>query len=88
VGQHRAVDRFGIAHELGHRELRHQVPESRLEAEANAFAAELLIPAAELRRLVGEGYTLHRLASAFGASRQAVTRALTGARLINQVALA
>jgi hypothetical protein len=88
AGQHRAVDRFGIAHELGHRELRHRVPESRLEAEANAFAAELLIPAAELRRLVGEGYTLRRLATAFGASRQAVTRALTGARLINQVALA
>ena len=88
VAQHRGAERFGIAHELGHHELRHRVPESRLEAEANAFAAELLIPAAELRRLVGEGYTLRRLAAAFEVSREAITRALTGARLINKVALA
>jgi Zn-dependent peptidase ImmA (M78 family) len=86
--QHHGAERFGIAHELGHHELRHRVPESRLEAEANAFAAELLIPVAELRGLVGEGYNLRRLAAAFAVSREAITLALTGARLINEVALA
>jgi hypothetical protein len=86
--QHRGAERFGIAHELGHHELRHRVPESRLEAEANAFAAELLMPASDLVRLVGEGYTLRRLAAAFGVSREAITRALTANRLINKVALA
>jgi IrrE N-terminal-like domain len=86
--QHRGAERFGIAHELGHHELRHRVPESRLETEANAFAAERLIPAAELRRLVGKGYNIRRLAAAFAVSREAITRALTGARLINEVALA
>ncbi|HEY2053159.1 MAG TPA: ImmA/IrrE family metallo-endopeptidase [Solirubrobacterales bacterium] len=85
--QLRGAERFGIAHELGHHELRHRVPESRLEAEANAFAAELLIPTPDLRRLVDEGYTLRRLAAAFAVSREAITRALTGARLINKVAL-
>lgn len=88
VNQHPGAERFGLAHELGHHELRHKVPESRLELEANAFAAELLVPVADLRRLVGEGYTLRRLAAAFGVSREAITRALTANRLINKVALA
>ncbi len=85
--QSAGAERFGLAHELGHHELRHRVPESQLELEANAFAAELLMGAADLKRLVGEGYTLARLAVAFGVSREAITRALSSNRLINKVAL-
>lgn len=85
--QNSGAERFGLAHELGHHELRHRVPESQLELEANAFAAELLMGVADLKRLVGEGYTLARLAVAFGVSREAITRALSSNRLINKVAL-
>jgi hypothetical protein len=86
--QNTGAERFGLAHELGHHELRHRVPESQLELEANAFAAELLVGAADLKRLVGQGYTLTRLAAAFGVSGEAITRALGTNRLINKVALA
>ena len=39
--------RFNLAHELGHAVM-HQFPVGDIEAEANAFAAEFLMPAAEI----------------------------------------
>ncbi len=60
---HEGAQRFSVAHELGHRQLAHRstaLPsceptplhvERGAEAEANAFAAELLMPALLLRRL-------------------------------------
>ncbi len=59
---HEGAQRFSVAHELGHRQLAHRstaLPscepaplhvERGAEAEANAFAAELLMPAQLLRR--------------------------------------
>jgi len=59
---HEGAQRFSVAHELGHRQLAHRsttLPscepaplhvERGAEAEANAFAAELLMPAMLLRR--------------------------------------
>jgi hypothetical protein len=87
AGARRSVERFGLAHELGHRELRHRVPESQLEIEANAFAAELLMPLREVRRLVAAGQSIAALARNFEVSREAITRTLTGAGLINEVSL-
>jgi hypothetical protein len=80
-----AAQRFLIAHELGHWHLRHLVAESKIEPEANAFAAELVIPRAELKRAVDESPTLAELCRQFGASRQAMVYALMGARLMNKV---
>ncbi len=74
--------RFTIAHELGHATLAHQVPEEALEVEANAFAAELLLPAPALRQAVKDGMSFREIAVHFQASRQATAIALKDARLL------
>ena len=84
-GDSTAAQRFLIAHELGHWHLRHQVADSKIDAEANAFAAELVIAPAELREAVTDKPTLRELCRRFGASREAMMYALMSARLINQV---
>jgi predicted RNA-binding Zn-ribbon protein involved in translation (DUF1610 family) len=38
------VERFLIAHEIGHYELRHEGERQKVEPEANAFASELVVP--------------------------------------------
>jgi hypothetical protein len=78
--------RFTAAHELGHATLRHQVPEDRIEVEANAFAAELLLPRAALIRAVSTGQGFRAIAQRFNASRQATLYALSGAGLLTKVA--
>lgn len=80
-----AAQRFLIAHELGHWHLRHQVADDKIEAEANAFAAELVIGRAELREAVKAKPTLPELCRRFGASRDAMFYALMSARLMKQV---
>lgn len=77
--------RFTIAHELGHF-LLHKPSEKhvdvtfarrsgrrdRLEQEADLFAAELLMPESEVRKLIADGVTsLERLAAHFGVSAMA-----------------
>jgi hypothetical protein len=85
AGESRTAQRFAIAHELGHRELRHQVNEDKIEAEAHAFASELLIPRNRLRRAVEAGLTLRALREHFDVSHQAITIALEDARLLSKV---
>lgn len=82
-----ATERFVIAHELGHHTLRHEVPEDKIEHEANAFASEMLIPPAPLKAAVGEGLTLRRLCQRFDANQQPMVYALTDHRLIDSVSL-
>lgn len=83
----RVAQRFLIAHEIGHHHLRHRVPESKLEAEANAFASELLIPRQQLGQAVREGLTLPELGRRFGVSKQALVYALSQAKLVHRVSL-
>ncbi len=78
--------RFTVAHELGHAVLRHEVPEDRIEVEANAFAAELLLPRPALTEAVSAGLGFRAIAEHFAASRQATLYALTGARLLERLA--
>jgi hypothetical protein len=78
--------RFTVAHELGHAVLRHRVPADRLEVEANAFAAELLLPREALRGAAAEGLSFSTLATRFNASRQATIIALTSAGLLGRLA--
>ena len=82
-----AAQRFLIAHELGHWYLKHKFDLSakQMEPEANAFAAELIMPADELREAVQRGLTFHQLCSHFGSSRQATIYALMSTRLIDQL---
>jgi hypothetical protein len=77
--------RFTIAHELGHATLAHQVPEQALEVEANAFAAELLLPTPALRQAVADGMGFKEIAARFQASREATAIALKDARLLPSV---
>lgn len=82
--------RFTIAHELGHFALGHedsprdsgdfQSSGDPRERQANQFAAELLMPANEVRNMFLSGVmgSTERLASAFGVSKAAL-----GYRLIN-----
>jgi hypothetical protein len=78
-------ERFVVAHEIGHHELRHRDDRHKAEPEANAFASELLIPRAELARQVKQGSTFRGLARHFGASRQAVAYAVRTAKLLAQM---
>lgn len=82
----RVAQRFVIAHEIGHHELRHQVPEAKIESEANAFASELLVPRARLRRAVEVGLSLKELRQLFDVSSEALTYALSSAGLLHKVA--
>jgi IrrE N-terminal-like domain len=77
--------RFTVAHEFGHATLRHRVPADKLEVEANAFAAELLLPSQELRRAATEGLGFEAIAARFEASRQATLFALMSARLLDKL---
>jgi len=56
--------RFSVAHELGHIVLHHHEPfaERDIEGEANRFASELLMPAADIKGYL-RNLTLERLAS-------------------------
>ena len=74
-----------IAHEIGHYELRHTGAREKIEPEANAFASELLIPQAELKRRVSAGETMRALARTFDVSLQATFYALRSAKLINRI---
>jgi hypothetical protein len=79
-------ERFVIAHEVGHHELRHQGDRRKIEPEANAFASELLIPRDELTRQVRQGDASFRsLARRFDASQQAVVYAVRAAKLLSQI---
>jgi len=80
-----ARQRFTVAHELGHSILRHTVPHDKLEIEANAFAAELLLPREELRKAVNEHLAFQQIAARFKASRPATLYALADARLFNKL---
>ena len=54
--------RFSLAHELFH-VLAHRVPSDTMEKEANRFAAELLMPCAEIQEDLSESISLNVLAS-------------------------
>lgn len=54
--------RFTLAHELGHLVM-HQVPSLNMEDEANAFAAELLMPRSDIRSQLVGGMSIVRLAA-------------------------
>lgn len=54
--------RFTLAHELGHLVM-HRTPSPNMEDEANDFAAELLLPRAEVRGHFAGGVSLVRLAA-------------------------
>jgi predicted RNA-binding Zn-ribbon protein involved in translation (DUF1610 family) len=82
----RAAQRFAIAHEIGHRELRHKVNEDKIEPEANTFASELLVPRERMRRAVTvAGYTMGQLCELFDVSAQVITYALNDAKLLKKV---
>lgn len=87
VPQQRAPgpERFVIAHEIGHYELRHEGDRHKIEPEANAFASELLIPRAELAQHVTAGASFRRLADHFQTSQQAVVYAVRSARLLKRM---
>lgn len=55
LGHHAPGDRqrFSVAHELGHAVM-HEIPTATQEAEADRFAAELLMPRADIRPLLGD----------------------------------
>ena len=82
----RVAQRFAIAHEIGHHELRHQVSESKIEPEAGAFASELLVPRQRLRRAVKAGLSVDELRELFDVSGDVIVHALKDARLLSRVA--
>jgi predicted RNA-binding Zn-ribbon protein involved in translation (DUF1610 family) len=79
------VQRFVIAHEIGHHVLRHSGDRAKAEPEANALASELLIPRELLLREIGRIPSVRALCAAFGVSREAMVYALMAARAIGRV---
>ena len=79
--------RFSVAHEIGHLELRHDGcgGNSTREREANVFAAELLMPLSLLRAEVRRGRTLRELKDIFQVSREAMTIKLSEQGLLLKV---
>lgn len=76
---------FTLAHELGHVALGHRAgwlldgprdDDPKDEHEANAFAAEFLMPAARIARWVAQGLWLDQLCKNCGVSVEAMTRRL------------
>lgn len=70
--------RFTIAHELGHIVMHHipirvELRSDIKEKEANAFAADLLMPADEVRHCMLQGMTVSDMASYFGVSVSAMS---------------
>jgi hypothetical protein len=81
------AQRFLIAHELGHWHLCHQLPEAKVEREANAFASELLVPREDLRAAVNSPPSLAELRQHFNVSRDVILYALIDIRLLDRVRL-
>lgn len=79
--------RATLAHELGHIVM-HQIPTDDIEDEANAFAAEFLVPRAELKRqVIGNRVTvefLARLKAYWGVSMQFLLYRIGALGLINR----
>jgi len=86
-GESRTAQRFAIAHEIAHHELRHRTREDKVETEANVLASELLIPRHRLRRAVDAGLNVQQLREQFEVSRDAVVYALEDANLLSRVAM-
>lgn len=84
-GLGKAVERFLIAHEIGHHVLGHEGERSKLEPEANAFASELLIPQDRLKAAIARDPSIRALRECFGVSQQALVYALMAAGAINKV---
>ena len=78
--------RFTIAHEIGHLLLGHthsdHVDDSHNEAEANAFAGELLMPTAFIKNDYKKLPNLEKLSKLYRVSSQALTIKLMDARLV------
>ena len=83
--QSTGVERFLIAHEIGHHHLQHEGERQKIEPEANAFASELIIPQAELKAAVATEPSIRALQRRFGTSRSALIYALMSARQISRV---
>ena len=65
INRNKPMDRlrFSVAHELGHLVMHSRVPTDQMESEADAFAAELLMPASEIAPQIPRRLRLSDLAS-------------------------
>jgi hypothetical protein len=82
---HRGAERFVVAHEIGHYELRHDFGRGKIEPEANSFASELLVPRKLLTAELSTPKSISALARTFDASRQAVIFAVQSAKLTRRL---
>jgi len=79
------VQRFVLAHEIGHFVLRHDGERDKVEPEANALASELLIPRDELLQRIKSTPSIRALSRTFGVSRQAMAYAVMTAGALGSV---
>lgn len=87
-GQAAVRHRFSMAHELGHHFLGHSHGDGKAaEAEANAFAGELLIPRAWLARDLKQGLSIAEVVERYQVSREVVFIAAKSGRLLGRLRL-
>lgn len=85
-GQAETRHRFSVAHELGHRILKHEDRDTKAaEAEANIFAGALLVPRRWLTGDVQQYRNVDALAQRYQVSREVLFIALKDARLLNRL---
>jgi len=78
--------RYTLAHELGHMVM-HSVPNGEMEEQANAFAAEFLMPADDIRPMLSGSLTLPKLAGMTAYWRVSIAALLQRACDLKRVAL-
>ncbi|WP_329059332.1 XRE family transcriptional regulator [Streptomyces sp. NBC_01453] len=75
--------RFSLAHELGHLVMHHVPDDAMQEKEADAFAAEFLMPARDIRPALTAGVSLGRLAELKQTWRVSMAALLKRAQTLN-----
>lgn len=86
-------NRFTIAHEIGHIALDHtsvwggcnQYSEKSQEAEANAFAGELLVPSGDIKKFVKSGGTIQGIMDRYWISKPAAFVAVQKNGLLKKI---
>ena len=87
INRNKPMDRlrFSVAHELGHLVMHSRAPTDQMEPEADAFAAEFLMPASEITAQIPRRLRLSDLATLKGIWKVSMAAILKRAETLNRI---